>query len=191
MARLPYVKPENAAASPDLARLFAEIADLRGSVHHLHQVLANQPAALDAFMRMSRYVRNDASLPPRLRELAVLATAHALDVDYEKFHHVPAARRAGVREEQIAAFPDWRSADVFDPTERAVLDYADQVARNRAVDDAAFAAVQQQLRRGEIVDLALTCGWYHLCAAIIGPLRIETEGEGADGGQVAVDQLGR
>lgn len=173
MARIPYV-PED--GTPDaLTRLYAEIAGLRGSVHHLHQVLANQPEALRAFMATSRYVRDDADLPARLRELAVLATAYALDVDYEKFHHLRAARRVGVPEEQIAAFPDWRSADVFDPTECAVLEYADQVARTRDCDDAAFAALKQHLSTAEITDLALTVGWYHLCAAIIGPLRIETD----------------
>lgn len=174
MARLPYVDPDG--APPDLARLFSDIAHLRGSVHNLHRELANQPAALRAFMGTSRYVRDDADLAPRLRELAVLATAYALDVPYERFHHVPAARRVGVTEEQLAAFPAWRAAPVFDRTERAVLDYADQVARTRSVDDAAFSALRDVLSPAEIVDLALTCGWYHLCAAILGPLQIETEG---------------
>lgn len=173
MARIPYVEDDGSTAS--LTQLYAEIAGLRGSVHHLHQVLANQPEALRAFMATSRYVRDDADLPPRLRELAVLATAYALNVDYEKFHHLRAARRVGVPEEQIRAFPDWRSADVFDPTERAVLEYADQVARTRDCDDAAFAALKQRLPTSQIADLALTVGWYHLCAALIGPLRIETE----------------
>ena len=176
MARVPYVTVADHDSDGALAALYQEIADLRGAVHHLHGALANQPPALRAFMGMSRYVRDDAALPPRLRELAVLATAYALDVEYEKFHHRTAARRAGVPEEQIAAFPDWRSASVFDPTERAILAYADQVARTRQVDDATFEAVRSCLSLPEIVDLALTVGWYHLCAAIIGPLRIETEG---------------
>lgn len=174
MARLPYVEDDD-AASPELGPLYADIAQLRGAVHHLHQVLANQPEALRAFMVTSRYVRDEAALPPRLRELAVLATAFALDVEYEKFHHRPAARRAGVSEAQIAAFPDWRASDAFDPTERAVLDYADQVARRRDCDDQTFAALREHLSNAEITDLALTVGWYHLCAAVLGPLRVEPE----------------
>lgn len=175
MARLPYVTTSNRERADDLTMLYQEIADLRGSVHHLHQALANQPSALRAFMGMSRYVRNDAALSPTLRELAVLATAYVLDVEYEKFHHRPAARRAGVTEAQLAAFPDWERADVFSPIERAVLRYADRVARNRSVDDATFQELRSHLSEAELVDLALTVGWYHLCAAIIGPLQIETE----------------
>jgi len=177
MARLPYVSDADAATQPELARLYEEVAGLRGSVHNLHRIIANQPNALRAFMVMSRYVRNDAALDPRLRELAVLATANALNVEYEKHHHVPAARKAGVSEAQLAAFPNWQAASVFGPAERAVLSYADQVARQRQVDDAVFAALKPHLSDAEIFDLALTVGWYHLCAALIIPLGIEIEPE--------------
>lgn len=175
MARVPYVEVSNPDTSLDLVSLFREIADLRGSVHHLQQALANQPAALRAFMGMSRYIRNESPLPAKLRELAVLATAYSLDVEYEKHHHRPAARRAGVTEVQLAAFPNWTSSDAFDPAERAVLGYADQVARTHQVDDFTFEDLRTHLSDAAIVDLALTVGWYHLCAAIIGPLQIEVD----------------
>jgi alkylhydroperoxidase family enzyme len=175
MARIPYVDPSSPELSGDLIDLFGSIAQLRGSVHHLHRLLANQPAALRAFMGMSRYVRNESSLDPRLRELAILATGHALDVAYEKHHHERAARRVGVPEEKIGAFPDWRSSTAFTPIERTVMEYADQVARHRDVDDQTFEALRSNLGEAQIVDLAVTMGWYHLCAAILLPLRIELE----------------
>ncbi|HLH74775.1 MAG TPA: carboxymuconolactone decarboxylase family protein [Chloroflexota bacterium] len=175
MARLPYISDAEATDQPGLRQLYHEIAGLRGSVHNLHRILANQPEALRAFMVMSRYVRNDAALDPRLRELAVLATAYALDVEYEKHHHLPAARRVGISEEQLAAFPNWQDASVFNAVERAVLTYADQVARRRQVDDVVFAALEQHLSTSEILDLALTVGWYHLCAVVIMPLGIEVD----------------
>ena len=43
------------------------------------------------------------------------------------------------------------------------------------MDDGTWAALQSLLPRGQLIDLALTVGWYHLCAAVLGPLRIETE----------------
>lgn len=175
MARVPYIDAVDGVAPPDLVALYADIAGLRGSVLNLYRALGNQPAALRAFMGMSRYIRDDADLPADLRELAVLATGYALDVDYERYHHLPAARRAGVGEAKLAAFPDWQEAEVFTETERAVLAYAGQVAHARAVDDATWAALQRLLPQGQLIDLALTVGWYHLCAAVLGPLRIETE----------------
>jgi alkylhydroperoxidase family enzyme len=175
MARVPYIDAIDGVSPPELVALYADIAGLRGSVVNLYRALGNQPAALRAFMGMSRYIRDDADLPANLRELAVLATGYALDAAYEIHHHVPIARRVGVSEAQLAAFPDWAASDAFDDTERAVVAYADQVARTRTVEDDTWAALQERLPRGQLIDLALTVGWYHLCAAVLGPLRIETE----------------
>jgi len=175
MARLPFVDPTQARDDPELRALYGDIADLRGGVLNLYQVLAHQPSALRAFMVMSRYVRDDSSLDPSLRELAILATGYALDVTYEKYHHLPAARRAGVSEAKLEAFPDWWTSTEFTALERTVLAYADSVARERAIDDATFRALRDSLPVSAVIDLALTVGWYHLCAAILGPLKIETE----------------
>lgn len=112
-------------------------------------------------------------MPSQLRELAVLAVAHPQNVQYEIFYHIPAARRAGVTDEQLAAFPDWSASDHFSPIERAVMSYADLVARQLDVDDATFERLRAHLSMPEIVDLALTVGWYCLCSAIIVPLHIE------------------
>jgi alkylhydroperoxidase family enzyme len=177
MARVPYVDASASSQTAELTELFAGIVDLRGSVHNLHRALANQPAALRAFMGMSRYVRDDSRLDPRLRELAILATGYALDVAYEQHHHVRMARRVGLSETKIEAFPRWWDSDVFDALERAVLSYADQVARRRDVDDETFATLRRHFDDASIVDLAMTVGWYHLCAAILVPLRIGIEEE--------------
>ena len=176
MAKLAYRDND-----PELADLYREIATLRGSVTNLHRALANQPAALRAFMGMSRYIRDESSLDPGLRELAILATAFALDVEYEKFHHFPAARRAGVGEEKLAVFPDWATSRHFSEAERAVLADADAVASRREPDAATFVALRRFLSEPEITDLVLIVGWYHLCAAIIGPIGIETEDRGTPG----------
>lgn len=175
MARVPYIDAIDGVSPPGLVALYADIAGLRGSVVNLNRALGNQPAALRAFMGMSRYIRDDADLPDKLRELAVVATGYALDAHYEKYHHIRIARQVGVSEAQLAAFPDWAAADVFDETERAVVAYADQVSRTRTVDDATWAALQAHLPMGQVIDLVLTVGWYHLCAAVLLPLRIETE----------------
>jgi alkylhydroperoxidase family enzyme len=161
-----------------LSALYEDIRALRGSILNLYRVLANHPPALRAFMAMSHHVRDESTLPPQLRELAILVTAHALDVEYEKVHHLPAARRAGIPESKLQAVPRWATSPVYDPRERAVMAYADQVARTRRVSDSAFEALRQHLTPAQIVDLAVTVGWYHFCAAIILPLEVETEHPG-------------
>ncbi len=189
MARLPYVPdpanghgastgtPPGAGSSlaSDAAAVYAEIRALGRPVLNLYRVLANQPPALRAFLGMSRYVRDDSALPAALRELTILATAYALGVQYEQVHHLAAARRAGVPEAKLAAFPAWQGSSAFDAVERAALTYAHEVATNGRVGDDTFRALEAHLSRGQIVDLALTVGWYHLCAALLLPLDVDLD----------------
>ena len=174
MARLPYVEP---GASPAADALYAEIERMGRSVLNLYKEVANQPPALAAFLEMSRYVRSGSSLDPGLRELAILATAHELRQDYETAHHTAAAGRAGVSAEKVAAVAPGGSLEALTPAERGAVEFARQVAHTRTCDDAMFGRLQKLFKPEEIVDLVVTTGWYHLCAVILGSLRVELEEE--------------
>lgn len=175
MARVPYVSEDTAANDPQLKDLYDDAAGRRGSVLNLYKAIANQPGALRAHLAMSRYVRDDSSLPPDLRELAILVTGFALDSEYEQEHHLAAARRAGVDEAKLAAFPDWRLSPHFSPEEIDVLEFADEIARNRTVSDRYYQAIVDRFGTAGAIDLTVTCGFYHYCAVVLGTLGVEME----------------
>jgi 4-carboxymuconolactone decarboxylase len=172
VARLPYVKP---GTSEEVDRLYAEVQRLGRPVLNLYTELANQPPALDAFLGTSRYVRAGSSLDPGLRELSILATAHALGQEYEIKHHTEAAEKAGVTAEKIAATAPGAAPAALDERERCAVEYARECASSRTCGEATFLRMQSLFSAQEIVDLVLTAGWYHLCAVILGSLRIEVE----------------
>jgi AhpD family alkylhydroperoxidase len=174
MARLPYVERGGA---PAVDALYAEIEGMGRPVLNLYRELANQPPALAAFLEMSRYVRSGSSLDAGLRELAILATAHALGQAYEVAHHSEAAARAGVSAGKLAAVAPGGSLDALTPAEHGAVEFARQVAHSRTCDEATFARLQALFSTEEIVDLVVTTGWYHLCAVILGSLRVELEAE--------------
>jgi alkylhydroperoxidase family enzyme len=176
VARLPYIEDPGAAGGGSAAAAaYAEIRALGRPLLNLYRVLANQPPALRAFLGMSRYIRDGSTLPPRLRELVILATAFALGVRYEQVHHLAAARRAGVAEVKLAAFPAWQEGRAFEPAERAAMTYAHEVASARRVRDATFDALRAHFTPSQIIDLAMTVGWYHLCGALLVPLEVDVE----------------
>jgi 4-carboxymuconolactone decarboxylase len=172
MARLPYVK---AGTSPAVDELYREIERMGRPVLNLYQVLANQPRALAAFLEMSRYVRSESSLDGGLRELAILATAKELGQEYEIAHHTEAAARVGVPAAKVEAVVAGAALEPLTPAERAAVEFARQAAHTRSCDDATFQRLQSLFSTEEIVDLVVTTGWYHLCGAILGPLRVELE----------------
>lgn len=171
MARVPLIQ----TPTGPLIDLYAEAAGRLGAIPNLYKAIANQPAALRAHLELSRHVRKDSLVPPKIRELAILATGYALGSDYEAYQHTIAARGVGVEEEKLAAFPDWASSDVFSVEELEVLRFADQLARTRTVDDATYRAIADRYGDAYAVDLTVTCGFYHYCAAVLGALRIELE----------------
>ena len=174
MARLPLVQ---AGTSPAIDYLYAEIERMGRPVLNLYRELANQPPALAAFLEMSRYVRSGSTLDPGLRELVILATAHELGQDYEVAHHTQAAGVVGVDAAKVAALMPGGSIDGFTPAERCAIEFARQTAHTRSCDDATFSRMQALFSTQEIVDLVVTTAWYHLCAVILGSLRIELEAD--------------
>jgi 4-carboxymuconolactone decarboxylase len=175
VARLPFVQ---SGQSPAADEQYAEIERMGRPVLNLYRELANQPPALAAFLGMSRYVRSGSSLDPGLRELAILATAHALGQEYEVVQHTEAAERAGVSPAKVAATAPGESLESLTPSERCAVEFARQAAHTYTCDEATFERLQSLFSNKQIVDLVVTTGWYHLCAVILGSLRIESEATG-------------
>jgi alkylhydroperoxidase family enzyme len=174
VARLPLVE---AGTSPAVRFLYAEIERMGRPVLNLYRELANQPPALAAFLEMSRYVRSGSTLDPGLRELLILATAHELGQAYEVAHHTQAAGVVGVDASKVAALLPGGSIDAFTPAERCAVEFARQAAHTRSCDDETFSRLQKLFSTEEIVDMVVTTAWYHLCAVILGSLRIELEAD--------------
>jgi alkylhydroperoxidase family enzyme len=176
VARLPYLDADQTTEPELVTELYERIGGWGRPVAHLYKVLANQPSALQAFLGMSHYIREQSSLDGALREIAILSTGRALDQPYEQAHHEPMARSLGVEESTIEAIATGEF-DRLDPLPRAVATYADQVARRHDADDEVFDALRDGLSEAELTDLVVTVAWYHLCAAILGPLQVEIEPE--------------
>jgi alkylhydroperoxidase family enzyme len=124
---------------------------------------------------MSRRVRDQSTLPADLRELAILMVAKSYDNDYERHHHEPIALGAGVTTDQLGHLSQWRTSPYFSPVQRMVLRFAEDATVRHHVTDEALADVTGVMSSQQVVELALTVGWYHLCHVLIDSLRIERE----------------
>ena len=165
------------APGTDLFRIFETIRGRRGAVLNLYRVIANQPAALEAFLEMSHYVRDRSSLSTLFRELLILVVANRLNEPYELHQHQPLALEAGASPEVLQAIMQGDFAK-FPARERAALQLVEALTDGKDADPAMRDALVHFLP-GELVDVVLTAGWYQLCAVVIRAFRIEPEGGGA------------
>jgi AhpD family alkylhydroperoxidase len=174
MARVPYLRRADAdeAARPLYDRLEAE---RKVPTANIFLALANAPALLDAFLSYANALRNQSELSPRLRELAILTVGHATGSRYEIAHHQSHALAAGITSEQLAAVRDFESADVFDETERAVMQLAKQSTLHVQVAAEVWEDAAARLSDKQLVELTLTIAWYNSGVRIMGLLDIDLE----------------
>src|SRR5256885_2280976 len=93
--------------------LSKKLEELWGTPPNLYRALGNQPRLVAAWAEFSRVLRHEARTPRALRELVILRGAQVTRSEYEWAQHLPMARKAGVREAQIAALARWRSSKDF------------------------------------------------------------------------------
>lgn len=173
MERLPSVSNVMAVLPPSAKGALDEVGV---QIQPHHRVLANQPGALDQFLSMSVYVRSRSSLEAATRELAILATAWTLDSQYQKDTHTHLGRAAGLTIRELPALehlPDGLAE--LEPPRAIVARYAFYIAQMRDTSEEVFAELQTYFSPPEVIDLTLTIGWYHLCAAVFGVLHVAVD----------------
>jgi alkylhydroperoxidase family enzyme len=175
VSRLP---PLPDTSDPSLQELFDDTRRRGGQVLNLHLALGHAPKMALARRAVANAIRYDAVTPRLLRELAIVRTAQIVGSDYELNQHVPMALAAGLTGAQLDALPSWRTSDLFDDKQRAVLAYVEQVARGGEVDDATFAALARLFTPQEIVEITITAASYYGTGLVIKALRIEVETDG-------------
>jgi len=173
MARVPYLTRSD--ARPGTQRVWERVeSERKMPTANLFLALANAPELLDAFLSYANALRG-ASLDPKLRELAILTVGHATRSEYEVAHHQSHATKAGITPEQLADIEQFESSSEFTDTERAIMRLARESTLNVEVGDELWSEAARYLSDQELVELALTIGWYNSGARLMALMDIELE----------------
>jgi AhpD family alkylhydroperoxidase len=181
VSRLPLVAPD--IDDEVVAAVFRRFHDEGREPIALYRAIAHAPALLRAYSGLATALRYEAGTQRALRELAILRTAQLTGSRYEWSHHVPMAKAAGVRAEQIAELERWRESEAFDERERALLRCAEEV-HGCALSDAAFGELERLFEEGEVVELLMLLAFYQAVARMIDAFGLEVEPEYQDGTSV-------
>ena len=169
MALLPYVDQNNAPQS------VKEILDRTPIKLNVFLMIANSEAAARPFSQLGNALLTRARLDAKLREIAILRTAKISSSVYEWTQHVPIAKAVGVTEEQVAAIDNWPGASCFNETERLVLKFTDEVARDVKGGRDTLAALKKVMGAAEIVELILSIGFWGMVARLLETTEVDLE----------------
>jgi len=130
-------------------------------------LLANHPALAKAFLGYNAYLLGrDSTIPPHIRELAVLRMAWRRRCRYEWAQHVRIARRAGVTDAEIAMVRAGAGAGDAPGHEitALIITAADELDANSGLSDATYQALADKFDDRQLMDLVFTIGTYGLLA---------------------------
>ena len=175
VSRLP---PLSQPLDPVMQEMFDKRRAMGGAIINLQLVTGHAPKFSRAAAAMAFTIRFDATTPRRLLELVIMRTAEIVGSDYEINQHRPLMKLCGYSDAQIAEVATWRASSLFDPKQRALLGYVEQMAHGGDVDDATFAALTAQFSSREIVEVTYTVGSYYANGLLTKALKIERETDG-------------
>lgn len=182
MGRLPYVDPEELPA--EKRHLLDTLSDeddeteerdhaLRGGTLNVYQVMANNPALLEAFRSYGKTVWEESGLSPFEREFVILSVAYHTESAYEWQQHVRVSLDEGMTPEQITAVSS-DDLDRLDVKHAAIVRYVTDFV-DGSVDDAAHTELNRHFDDDVVLGIGLLAGAYLGLSRLLDALEIDTE----------------
>src|SRR5205809_557773 len=129
--------------SPELAAIYQCFAGQYGPFRNQVAVFAHVPAALRHLMSMLIELRETATLPKRVLELAIVTVSKLNACHYCVAHHTPFLVVEGVSAAGVEHILDYRDHPEFDDTDKLVVEYAIAAwERPNRIPDALFARLK-------------------------------------------------
>ena len=152
-----------------------------GKLLNLDRMLLYSPTYAKGWNGLFAAIRGQLSLPPKLRELAIMAIGSLNHADYEWAQHEGEFLKAGGTKEQLAALKKdvaaaSRDAKLFDVSERAALALTSEMTRNIAVTPTTMKRVRAALPDQQTVELVGTIAGYNMVSRFVVALGVEVEG---------------
>jgi 4-carboxymuconolactone decarboxylase len=116
---------------------------------------------------INRYLRFEAGLGGRLREMAILATARECDSRFEWAAHEPEALKEGVPQATIDIIKYRRATDGLREEDKVLIDLGRQMFGARKVAPETFARALKLFGPKKLVDIVCLMGNYAATAAML------------------------
>jgi 4-carboxymuconolactone decarboxylase len=167
--RLPLPKREELDDAGQ--RIYESFADPQGGtirgVRGPGGIMLHSPELSRRARPLNRYLRHEAGLGGRVRELAILTTARELDSQFEWAAHEPEAVAEGVSQEIIDIIKHRKNTSGLNEADAIVIELGREIFGARRVASATFARAVQQFGRRALVDLVALMGNYASTAALL------------------------
>ncbi len=134
----------------------------RGRFGGPFQLLIRAPEICAHASQLGEHLRWGTSLPDRLSELAIIATARFWRAQYEWFAHAPLAEKGGVPPAAVEAIRHGETPSFERDDEALVYRVCTELFRTQRLSDASFAEAIATLGEAGLVEVISLIGYYTL-----------------------------
>ena len=174
---IPYV-PDAQAGPPELVNAI-RARRAGGKLLNLDRMLLHSPSFAKGWNGMFGAIRNQLSVPARLRELAIMAIGALNHADYEWAQHEGEYLKAGGSQAQRARLRDvpaaMKDAALFDEAERATLALTSEMTRDVAVSKETMRRIRAVLPDPQVVELVGTIAGYNMVSRFVVATGVQLE----------------
>ncbi len=142
----------------------AVVAGPRGELRGPLRAVLHRAELADKWQQLGELLRFRTSLPPRLKELAILVTGRHCHAQLEWYIHAQMALQAGLSQAVIDDVHAGRRPATLDDDGLAVFDYAEELNRRKTVSEKNYRRVLARWHAVGVVELTALIGYYTMVA---------------------------
>ncbi|NIP31054.1 MAG: hypothetical protein GTO02_14995 [Candidatus Dadabacteria bacterium] len=172
MAKIAYVEKEQ--LPENLKPMYDTLQSKFGVVPNVIKAMANSPELLGGFMPLLSAALGETKVSPDIKELAIITTSKLNGCGYCTAHHTAAGKRVGLSEEKIESADD-PTCSALDDREKAVVQYAKELAENVAVCDETLSNIRNYFDDGQIAELTMVAGTFHVLTRFADTFKVDLE----------------
>jgi 4-carboxymuconolactone decarboxylase len=155
----------NDRMTPEQRRVHdAVVAGPRGELRGPLRALLHRAELADKSQQLGELLRFRTSLPPHLKELAILVTGKHCHAQLEWHIHAQMALKAGLPQAVIDDVLAGRRPSGLDEDGLAILDYAQELNRRDTVSEKTYKRVLERWQAVGVVELTALIGYYTMVA---------------------------
>jgi 4-carboxymuconolactone decarboxylase len=143
---------------------------------NVYRMITHSPGLAPGFFAMADAMFQANSLPPQLRELAIIRVGHVYRADYEIYQHERIAGWVGLSAEAIAA-AGTGATEGLAAEEAAILTWTDSLLHNHTLSGPEREDALKLLTVTQLADLVLTVGFYQLVCNFLNTFEVTSDGE--------------
>jgi len=178
-AASPRIAPLEPPYDPDIAAMLAKWMPPGSGMEPLalFRTLAVHDDLTSRMRPLGAGILGHGRVAPRLREVMIHRTCALCGAEYEwGVHAVAFGAPLGFTDEQLASTVHGSPADpVWSAPEAAVFRLADELHATSTVGDDLFTDLSEHFTVDQILELVITCGWYHTIAFVINAAAVQHE----------------